>query len=410
MRIKQILLNMKKWGWTVVIGMAVLAIIAYVLPEQILGPRVSGFEVTQGELIQTVTVSGNVAPPPVVNVSSPVRGKIVSVAVNVGQAIQTGQILMVVDSRVERVEIQNASLASKQAAARLQKIKALTQAGSEQSLKKAQATLDTAQQHYSRSKTLAGKGFISVSQGDEALHNLAIAQSQLATAQFQSREHRGRGSDYALAEAAYNKARANEHRLREKSAPHIVKAEKDGIVYSCEIAPGNSVLPDMTLMTISAAGTMKLHSQIDEKFIPNLHLGMAASLSVEGNSTQQTRVVLSKMTAVAESASNMAEIQFDVPHPPDYLRPGMAAAVEIAISRRANTLSIATQAIRDPDGVAPWVMVAANGRAQRRAVTPGLRGKFSIEILAGLTAGELVLPVTSTEVLEGKRIRLVSRE
>lgn len=410
------MLNKKKWGRAVVIGMAVLAalgilgVLAYVLPEQILGPRVSGFKVTQGELVQTLTLNGNVDTPPEIHISSPVRGKIVSIAASPGQVVATGQTLMVVDSGVERAALQQASLASKQTAARLQKVKELTQAGSEQSLKKAQATLDNAQQQYNRSKALASKGFISSSQADEGLHNLAIAQSQLATAQFQSRAHRGRGSDYALAEAAFNKAREKERKLSEKSAPTIIKAERAGLVLTREVELGNRVLPGQTLLTISSTCQIKIQVQNDEKNIPNLHPGMTAWLNVAGNASQRTSSVLNKITPTAESANNIVELHFDVLNPPASLRLGAIAVVEIDISRRAQTISIATQAIRDPDSTAPWVMIAANGRAQHRAVKLGLRGKFSIEILAGLTAGELVLPVTSTEVLDGNRIRLVSRE
>jgi HlyD family secretion protein len=51
-------------------------------------------------------------------------------------------------------------------------------------------------------------------------------------------------------------------------------------------------------------------------------------------------------------------------------------------------------------------MVVENGRAQRRTVKLGVRGKDKVEILEGLREGDFVLPATAAEVEEGKRLRL----
>jgi HlyD family secretion protein len=53
---------------------------------------------------------------------------------------------------------------------------------------------------------------------------------------------------------------------------------------------------------------------------------------------------------------------------------------------------------------APWVMAIRNGRAIRLPIHLGLQGATQIEILDGLTEGDVVIPATSVTVA-GQRVR-----
>ena len=83
----------------------------------------------------------------------------------------------------------------------------------------------------------------------------------------------------------------------------------------------------------------------------------------------------------------------------------MSAEVNIIASRRDDVLMVPTQA--EADG---FVWVIDGGRASRRAVTTGTRDLLRVEIVRGVTEGELVVVEGSTARREGARVSTAFRE
>ncbi len=90
--------------------------------------------------------------------------------------------------------------------------------------------------------------------------------------------------------------------------------------------------------------------------------------------------------------------------PPAYLRQDMTVSVDIEVARSENALVLPARSVHDALSVKPWVMGVKNGRAVRLPVRLGVQGATLIEILDGVTDGDVVLPASST-VLSGQRVR-----
>lgn len=408
MSIDEIKLKFKKWRWPAFFGILVLTLCGYWLTQIWLGPQVVGFSVAKGELIQTVVASGRVQSPARVEIASKITGKVVAIPVIEGQTVRAGQTLIVMESSDERATVEQAKAAVDQSAARLRQLRELTQPVTEQALIQAQATLDTAKKQYGRTRELSEQGFVSQSQLDDALRNLDIAQSQMASARFQVRTNRENGSDYALAESALKQARANERVTRAKLGNTVIKAVSDGILISRNVEQGNVVLAGKALMLMSPMGKTQLIVQIDEKNMRYLKLGQLALVVADAYPGQRFNAELSYINPAVDATRGSVEVKLDVNTPPDYLRQDMTVSVDIEVARRADALSLSIAAIHDAAGTEPWVMVVDKGRAQRRAVKLGVRGDARVEILDGLREGEQVLSATGLAVEEGKRIRVSS--
>jgi HlyD family secretion protein len=83
----------------------------------------------------------------------------------------------------------------------------------------------------------------------------------------------------------------------------------------------------------------------------------------------------------------------------------MTVSAEIVAANRTNTLTLESDAIRDAAGPAPWVLVVRDARAVRQPVKLGIRGAGHTEVLAGLAAGDAVVPPSEATVREGQRVR-----
>ena len=401
-------MNFKKIGWPVYIGIPLAILLAYWLIQLALGPKVAGFAVAKGELIQTVVASGRVESPARVEIASEITGTVLSVPVAEGQTVRAGQTLVVLESADERAAVEQARAAVDQAMARMRQIKELNQPISRQTLLQAQTTLGIATKQYDRNLELLKKGFVSQAQLDDSLRNLDIAKSQAESAQLQANSILKKGSDYALAESALNQARANEKMTSAKLSNTIIKAMSGGILISRSVEQGNVAMAGKTLMVMSPGGKTQLIVQIDEKNMRFLKLGQQALVVADAYPGERFKAVVSYINPGVDATRGSVEIKLDVAAPPDFLRQDMTVSVDIEVARRTEVLTLSISAIRDGTGVEPWVMVVENGRAQRRKVKLGVRGDSRVEILDGLREGDQVLPATGIAVNEGKRVRIVN--
>jgi HlyD family secretion protein len=100
------------------------------------------------------------------------------------------------------------------------------------------------------------------------------------------------------------------------------------------------------------------------------------------------------------------EVKFDVAEPPAYLLENMTVSVDIEVAHRTNALTLPAGYVHDAAGTSPYVLLAVNGRAERRAVKIGARGPEALEILDGVSEGELALAVADSAIVEGSRVTL----
>lgn len=399
---------LKKWRWPAFFGFVVLVLGGYWLTQVWLGPKIIGYTVAKGELIQTIVASGKVQSPARVEIASEITGTVVSIPVIEGQSVRMGQTLVVLESNDERAAVEQARAVVDQAAARLRQIRELNQPVSEQTLAQAQTTFDLAQKQYARSKELAEKGFVSQSQLDDSLRNLDIAQNQLTAAKYQANSLKEQGSDYALAISSLKQAQANEQVARAKLHNTVIKATSAGVLISRSVEQGNVVMAGKILMLLSPGGKTQLVVNIDEKNMRYLKLGQRALVAADAYPAQRFDAVLNYINPAVDATRGSVEVKLDVAAPPDFLRQDMTVSVDIEVARRAEALTLALAAIRDGAGTEPWVMVIENGRARRRPVKLGVRGDSRVEILEGLREGDQVLPATGVLIKEGKRVRVVN--
>lgn len=399
-------MKFRKWRWPIFFSMAVVALTGYWLTQFWLGPQMAALVVTKEEMVQTITTVGKVELPAPVNITSKIGGKIVALKVSNKQSVKTGDTLLRLESRNDRIALDKAKAASAQAEARFRKISEQTQAGSKQSLHQAKVTLNNAKKKYDRTNELSAKGFISREQANEAVRNLAIAHSQLATAQFQAKANRAKGSEYAIAELALNKARAKERSVRESAANRVLKAEHDGILLMQDVKLGTNVIPGKTLMQIVPQGKAKLTALLEQGNINDLKAGQQAYVLINEHPEQRFIAEIRQIELQDGQPSSRHQIILETTQAPNSLTQTTPVTIEIEVTHHHGVLSLSTNAIHNLAGKEPWVMLVENGRAKRRAIKLGISGKTTVEVIEGLKEGDLVLPASETAIEEGKRMRL----
>jgi HlyD family secretion protein len=397
----------KRPGW-VVLALVAAGVAAFFFRDAILGKPVEAHEAIRGDLVQTVVASGRIITPQRLSVGAVVTEHVARIPVNEGQKVRKGDVLIELDDRDERAALEQSKASVAQAEAKVRQLRELALPAAEQTLVQAQATALQARQQFDRMKSLRERGFVVQSQLDDAQRALDIAESQLRAARLQVETNKSTGSDFALAQTALDQARANLRVAQVKLDQTVIKAPVNGILIARNVEVGDVVQPGKDLMVLAPAGETQVDVMIDERQLSRLALEQKALGSADAFPDQRFAAELVYINPAVDPLRGSVEVKLRVPEPPAYLVQDMTASVDIEVARRADTVYVPTETVREANGTQPWVLVIRGFRAVRQAVKLGLRGDGRIEILDGVEAGDRLIPATNALVKAGQRVRAVA--
>ncbi|MFZ3322511.1 MAG: efflux RND transporter periplasmic adaptor subunit [Usitatibacter sp.] len=371
-----------------------------------LGPRVASYEVRRADLVQSVVASGRVESPRRVEIGSALVGTVAGVPVDEGQSVAAGQVLVRLDDTEARAAVEAARTSVTQAEAHVAQIERTGLPVAAESVRQAEVTLLNTERQLLRTRELFDKGFVGQATLDDAQRARDVAQSQLDAARVQQASVSPRGADYLVAKAALEQARATLDAARAHFDLMTITAPTAGTLISRDVEVGSIAQPGKVLLVLSPSGATWLTVQIDEKNLNFLQLGEKALASADAYPAQRFAAEVVYINPGIDATRGSVEVKLRVPQPPSYLLQDMTVSVDIEISRRAGVLTVPADALHDASTTTPWVLVARDGRAARRAVKVGAHGsRGQVEVLQGLSEGERVIPSTEQSAQDGHRVR-----
>jgi len=392
--------------WFVFAVMLALVVGGWQGARLIFGPAVVVDQVHRGNLVETVVASGHVETPYRVEIGSQITGTVEDVLVQEGERVTKGQPLISLESRELKATVVQAQGAVAQAEARMRQLAELTLPSAREALAQAQANLLNAQQTFDRTSTLARNGFATRAALDDAQKTLDVARTQVRTAEFQVYTASPGGSDYVMAQTLLNQAHANLETAESRLGYATISAPRDGVLITRNVERGTVVQPGKALLVLAPAGEVQLVLQIDERNLGKISLGQKALASADAYPDKRFAAVVSYINPGIDITRASVEVKLTVADPPDYLRQDMTVSVDIEDAATNNALVLPVRSVHDALSGQPWVLGIKGGRAVKRPVRLGLRGNKHVEILEGMTEGEVAIPLNSG-VLTGQRVRAV---
>lgn len=407
MKITELLSKLKQQRWLIAIAVVVLAVALYFAVQKFLGPKLVVHPVEVQDVVQTIVASGHVETPLRVDIASQITGTVASIPVAEGQTVKARQLLIALEDGEAKALVAQARAAVTQAEARLRQIRDLGLPSARQALEQAKINRANVAKQTARTAELQAKGFVGQSALDEAQKNLAIADSQVRTAQLQVDSNAQQGGDYLVADAALQQAKASFDVAVARLDYTTIEAPAEGILIARNVERGDVVQPGKVLMVLSPGGQVQLVAQIDERNLANLRLGEKAIVAADAFPDEKFAAEVAYINPAVDPLRGSVEVKLNVPAPPLHLRQDMTVSIDIEVARRLRTLVLPTEAVHNGTGAAPWVLLIANGRANRQPVKLGLRGGGKIEILSGIQAGDQVLASATAAIADGARVRVV---
>ncbi|MEO0557502.1 MAG: efflux RND transporter periplasmic adaptor subunit [Bacteroidota bacterium] len=434
----------------ILIGLGVL--VALLIPVAVLaGGGEEGIEVETAEvkvraITESITASGTVAAEVEVPISSDVSGEVVQLAVEEGQVVERGQLLLRVrpDFYARQREQAQAQVASASAGvdqARRDVIQAQADA--------AQATADRerTERTLERQQDLFDRGVISEAELDAAkgAAQVARASEQAALARISTIEGR-----IQSAQVQVRSAQSQARQAGEQLAQTSIRAPMSGTVIGLVIEPGERVvgtaqMSGTEVMRIARLDAMMMEVDVNENDVVRIAVGdsvkieidaypeqpltgmvteIANSARVNGQGTAQAVTnfpvkIRINADSYTESQTASASDEGVAPRQSTQLRPGMSGTVDVFARTVPNAVVVPIQAVTvrdfnelareererkeamgeevsdeeipEEEDLRRVVFVMVDGKAEIREVETGIADETHIEIRSGLAGGETVV-------------------
>jgi len=189
-------------------------------------------------------------------------------------------------------------------------------------------------------------------------------------------------------ESAYNAARANVERIRVMLTYTEIRSPIDGIVTDRSIEKGDLANPGQVLLSVYDPTKMRLEAAVPVRLIDRLQKGQAVPVVLDYPSGSLTGRV-SEIVSEVDPASRTRTVKIDLQKAPKEVLPGAFGRVWVDGDRHPAILVPASAVQRV--GQLELVRVVDGSTSLRRLVTTGPRYGDRVEILSGLSEGDLIL-------------------
>jgi RND family efflux transporter MFP subunit len=253
-----------------------------------------------------------------------------------------------------------------------------------------------AQQEYDRGKAnldwlLTGPTDQEISTADT---DIAVAQAQVDTARAVWNRVKSGPDALALdqAQAGVDKAQAALDLAQEVYTAVEIKAPFAGVITEMKASVGGTIPSGTTLMTINDPKALEVEATVVEEDLPLLSTGMSASLFFDAipdaNVTGKISAIIPRR---ASGDHPQYPIRTSIETVPQNLVAGMTADASIILAAHKNVLCLPRSVVHASGANTAQVEVWNGKAVEKRAISIGLRGDTTVEILSGLKEGELVV-------------------
>ncbi len=301
---------------------------------------------TSGTVILDVAAVGNLRAAESVRIRPEIPGRIAAIRFSEGQAVKQGVELVTLDATEYR-----AQLAESTAAAKLDAL------------------------NFERAQELFKKKLISQQQYDEAAAKLAASQAKQALDQAR------------LAKAS-------------------LRAPFDGMLGLRQVSPGDYVQPGQDIVNLESIDPIKVDLRIPEAHAAQVRAGQKVEITVDAFPGRAFEGTVYALDPRVDENTRTILLRARSTNPNGELRPGMFARVRLELGRHENAVLVPEQALV-PMGKDVFVYRVVDGRAVMTKVDIGQRRSAMVEIVKGVSTGDMVVTAGQMKIRDGAPVAVV---
>jgi membrane fusion protein (multidrug efflux system) len=305
---------------------------------------VVGEEVRRGDLVLTVSTTGQIRSEAVVPLKVEAVGTVIAIQARAGQTVRRNQPIVQLDPRPFDIAVQEAEAALREAQLRL---------------------LDN---------TLP----------DSLVSGRSVTGERLKNAEVRSGVEAAR---VRLERAKYERDRA------------VIAAPFDGTLDDLRVSLGERVTTGQEIGKLVDLRNLRIDAAVLEHDLPLIRVGGEAIVTTAAAPDRPVRgriaAVLPLVDSTTRAGTALIRVQGNT-----LLRPGMYADVRLEATRLTDRIIVPDRAVIQRDG-RPLVFVVRDGRAQWTYIQPGRSNGFETEVLPDSSTGQIPLSPGDMVLVEG---------
>ena len=364
----------KRWVW-LGLALAVLALVAlarawrghsaHAAVDASL-PVVAVSRVDREDLFREITIPAEFRPYAEVELHAKVSGYVKEMKVDIGDRVQAGQLLALLEVPELTDELNHAIAA------------------------RARAEADYRDAHLAYTRLLAVN----------KEHPNLIALQDLDTAEAHD----------ATAQGGLAAARSDVNKYETLVGYTRITAPFGGVVTKRYADPGALIQAGtasntqaMPLVRVSDNALLRLDFPVSVDYVRGIRLDAPVSVSVGSLGGRVFKGRIKRFSDKIDDATRTMVVEMEVPNPSLELVPGMYASVTLRTEERAHALAIPVEAL--PAGGKQVLVIDGAQRVAERAVTVGLETPARYEVLSGLKEGDLVMLGNPASIPVGEKVQ-----
>lgn len=345
-------------------------------------------------LSKTLAISAEFRPYQEVEVHAKVAGYVKTIYVDVGDRVSSGQLLASLEIPEFKDDLEQAAASNKRFEEEVKR------ANSE--LERAKAAHEEAHLTYTRLLAVneAKPNLVAQQEIDQATGRDRIAEAQISTAK----------AALSVAEQQLEVSKASEGKVKTLNTYSQITAPFSGVVTKRFADTGSMIQAGtasntqaMPLVRISEISRLRLILPVPESIVPKIHIGASVEVKVQslGKSFQGT---ISRFANKIDSSTRTMETEVDVANHDFVLTPGMYASAVLTIDQKNNVVTAPLQAIANLENKPTVLIVNQEKNIEERPVTLGMETDTKVEVLSGLSEGEMVVIGNRSQYKPGQKV------
>lgn len=341
-------------------------------------------------------VTGSLRADEQAEVSAETGGRVIATPVERGTRVSRGTVLVRVSPAEASAQLQEAEANASQIEARLG-----LRDGSPfdprnvPDVMNARASLEFAEAEFSRIRSLLEQKVVSQSEFDQRRTQVEAARQQYQMAQNSAEQ------SYRSLQAA----RARVALARKAMSDTAVTAPFDGLVAERLVSAGDYVTRGTRVATIVRIDPLRVELTIPEQAVSLVKVGQRVRLTVDAYPDEVFEATVRFVSPSLRTDQRAMTIEAVTSNSDGRLKPGLFATAAIQQPGSAPTLLVPQSSIETVSGTSR-VYVVKNTTVEERIVTTGDRVGTQVEILSGLTAGDVVAAEPKGRLADGAAVRI----
>jgi RND family efflux transporter MFP subunit len=323
--------------------------------------NVEAEKVNRSELVEAVYATGYVDAEHVANLSAELSGTVRSIGALEGEHVSKGQAIVVFDSVQPQLSVQEAKAS----------------VGEEEALMR-DNTLKL-----ERNRRLFSAGAIARQQLDEAERNSSQSLQILRQRQFQ--------------------LKSREDDLKKLT----VVAPFDGTLTLQKVKAGDYVTVNTVVAAVIDPNDYQVTVEVDELDVPHLGTGLPAVIAFDSMPEKRFKAVVSRIVPQTDRVTKTSRVYLRFTEPVRLLQSGMTATANIIYNTRKGALLVRKSSVLEIDR-RNYVWKIEKGRLKRQEIKTGDSDLTYVEVLGGLSPGDVVVITPEEKFREGMETRQVS--